>query len=77
MRYDPVIRAVLQGEAAIIIVDVQLYSGLTPNVTDSYLVYVLKMEYVYKINIFGLKMMVKSGLGKIFLKFLPEEAVFF
>ena len=28
------------------------------------------MEYVPKINIFGLKMMVKSGLEKIFLKFL-------
>ena len=76
MRYDPVIRAVLQGEAAIIIVDVQLYSGLTPNVTDSYLVYVLKMEYVYKINIFGLKMMVKSGLEKIFLKFLHAQSLF-
>ena len=34
------------------------------------IVYVLKMEYVSKVNIFGLKMMVKSGLGKIFLKFL-------
>ena len=32
------------------------------------MVYVLKMEYVFKINIFGLKMMVKSGLQKIFLK---------
>ena len=30
------------------------------------MVYVLKMEYVYKINIFGLKMMMKSGLEKIF-----------
>ena len=28
------------------------------------------MEYVHKINIFGLKMMAKSGLEKIFLKFL-------
>ena len=34
------------------------------------MVYVLKMEYVSKINIFGLNMMVKSGLEKIFLKFL-------
>ena len=34
------------------------------------MVYVLKMEYVSKINIFCLKMMVKSGLEKIFLKFL-------
>ena len=33
------------------------------------MVYVLKMEYVSKINIFGLKMMVKSGLEKICLKF--------
>ena len=32
------------------------------------MVYVLKMEYVSKINIFGLKMVVKSGLEKMFLK---------
>ena len=38
--------------------------------------YVLKMEYVFKINIFGLKMMVKSGLEKIFLKFLHAQAIF-
>ena len=30
------------------------------------MVYVLKMEYVYKINIFGLEMMVKSGLKNYF-----------
>ena len=30
------------------------------------MVYLLKMEYISKINIFGLKMMVKSGLEKIF-----------
>ena len=34
------------------------------------MVYVLKMEYVSKITIFSLKMMVKSGLEKILLKFL-------
>ena len=34
------------------------------------MIYVLKMEYVCKISIFGLKMMMKSGLEKIFLKFL-------
>ena len=28
------------------------------------------MEYVYKINIFGLKMMVKSGLEIFFVSFL-------
>ena len=38
------------------------------------MVYVLKMEYVSKINIFGLKMMVKSGLEKIFLKFLHAHS---
>ena len=31
------------------------------------------MEYVSKINIFGLKMMIKSGLEKIFLKFLHTQ----
>ena len=41
------------------------------------MVYVLKMEYVSKINIFGLNMMVKSGLEKIFLKFLHATSVFF
>ena len=35
------------------------------------------MEYVPKINIFGLKMMVKSGLGKIILKFLHVQNYFF
>ena len=34
------------------------------------MVYVLKMEYVSEIDIFGPTMMVKSGLEKIFLKFL-------
>ena len=36
----------------------------------SSIVFTLKMESVSKITIFNLKMMVKSGLGKIFLKFL-------
>jgi hypothetical protein len=40
------------------------------------MVYVLKMEYVSKINIFGLKMMMKSGLEKIFLKFLHAQGLF-
>ena len=35
------------------------------------------MEYVSKINIFGLKMMVKSGLEKIILKFLQSQNYFF
>ena len=40
------------------------------------MVYVLKMEYVSKINIFGLKMMVKIGLEKIILKFLHAQRFF-
>ena len=31
--------------------------------------YLLKMEYVHKINFFGLKIMVKSGLEQIASKF--------
>ena len=38
--------------------------------TDTYMGFTLKMESVSKNTIFGLKMMVKSGLEKIFLKFL-------
>ena len=38
--------------------------------TDSYIIFTLKMESVTKNTIFGLKMMAKSGLEKIFLKFL-------
>ena len=40
------------------------------------MVYLLKMEYVSKFNILGLKMMVKSGLEKIFLKFLHAQSLF-
>ena len=41
--------------------------------TDSYIVFTLKMESVSKNTIFDLKMLVKSGLEKIFLKFLHAE----
>ena len=37
---------------------------------SSYIGFSLKMESVTKNTMFGLKMMVKSGLEKIFLKFL-------
>ena len=37
--------------------------------TDSYIAFTLKMESIFKNSIFGLKMMVKSVLEKIFLKF--------
>ena len=38
--------------------------------TDSCIAFTLKMKSVSKTTIFGLKMMVKSGLEKIILKFL-------
>jgi hypothetical protein len=44
----------------------------TYSLTDSYIVFTLKMESVPKITIFGLKMMVK-----IFLKFHHAEVIFF
>ena len=42
----------------------------TSYLTDSGIVFTLKMESVSKMTFFGLKMMVKSGLEKIILKFL-------
>ena len=42
----------------------------TSYLTESYIVFTLKMESVSKNTIFGLKMMVKSGLEKIILKSL-------
>ena len=42
----------------------------TQYIRNSDMVNVLKMEYVSKIDVFGLKMLVKRGLEKIFLKFL-------
>ena len=48
-----------------------VFSALnTSYLTDSFIVFTLKMESVSKNTIFGLKGMVKSGLEKIFLKFL-------
>ena len=48
----------------------------TQYMRNSDMVYVLKMEYVSKINIFGLNMIVKSGLEKIFQKFLHAQGPF-
>ena len=42
----------------------------TSYLTDSCIIFTLKMESVSKTTIFGLRMMVKSGLEKIFFKFL-------
>ena len=42
----------------------------TSYLIDSYIIFTLKMESVSKNTIFDLKMMVKIGLEKIFLKFL-------
>ena len=41
-----------------------LTSNTSLHCTDSYSVYVLKIEYVSKTTIFGLKIMVKSDLEK-------------
>ena len=49
----------------------------TSYLTDSNIIFTLKMESVSKITIFGLKMMMKSGLDKIFLKFLHAVTIFF
>ena len=45
----------------------------TSYLTDSYIGSTLKMESVPKNTIFGLKMMEKSGLGKIISKSLHAE----
>ena len=37
----------------------------------------VKIEYVTKNNVFSLKMMMKSGLDKIILKFLHMQATFY
>ena len=49
----------------------------TSYLTDSYIVFTLKMESAFKITIFGLKMMVESGLENIFENpSIGEEANF-
>ena len=56
----------------------QLNKLNTQYATDSYLVYILKMEYASKINIFGLKMMLKSGLEKfVYIKIPFMRKMFF
>ena len=49
----------------------------TSYLTDSYIVFTLKMEFQPKNIIFGVKMMMKSGLEKNILKFLHAQAIFF
>ena len=53
------------------------YEFHTSYLTDSYIVFTLKMESVSKIKIFGLKIMLKGGPEKILLKFLYAEAILF
>jgi hypothetical protein len=45
--------------------------------TNPAIVYPVKMEFGWHFSISGLKMMVKSGLEKIFLKFLHVQAIFY
>ena len=49
----------------------------TSYLTDSYIVFTLKMESVSKNTIFGQKMMVKSGLEQFILKSLMKEDSYF
>ena len=49
----------------------------TPYMTNSTQVSPVKMEYGWNFSISGLKMMMKSGLGKIFLKFLYALTMLF
>ena len=49
----------------------------TSYLTDSYIVFTLKTESVSKNTIFGLKMMVKSGLEKFIFKSLLREDGYF
>ena len=46
------------------------------NMTNWTIVYQAKMEYGWNFSI-GTEMMVKSGLEKIFLKFLHVQAIFY
>ena len=54
-----------------------LISINTSYLTESYIGFTLKMESVSKNTIFGLKMMVKSGVEKIFLKFFHALTIFY
>ena len=47
---------------------IALFNLNTSYLTDSHIVFTLKMESVSKMTLFGLKMMVKSGLEIIILK---------
>ena len=49
----------------------------TQYMTNSTLVSPVKMEYGWNFSISGLKIMMKSGLGKIFLKFLYALTMLF
>ena len=55
----------LQNQFDSILIDINI-----SYLTDSYIGFTLKMESVSKNIIFGLKMMVKSGLEKLILKSL-------
>ena len=49
----------------------------TQNMKNPTIVSPVKMEYVWNFSISGLKMMVKSGLEKIFFKFLHALPIFY
>ena len=49
----------------------------TRNMTNPTIVSPVKIEYGWNLSISGLKMMVKSGLETILLKFLQAQAIFY
>ena len=53
-----------------------IYGLNTSYLTDSYIIFTLKMESESKITIFGLKMMVKSGLKTYFWNSSMQETTF-
>ena len=55
----------------------QNYLNLYAYMTNPTIVSPVKLEYGWNFSISGLKMMVNSGLEKIFLKFLHALTIFY
>ena len=70
----PLLR-IRHGGTVYILVGTSVFN--TQHITNSTIVYPVKMEYGWNFSISRWTMMVKSGLEKIFLKFLHAQAIFF
>ena len=53
------------------------YEINTQYMTNPTIVYLIKMEYGWDFSISGLKIIVKIGLEKLFLKFFHAQAIFY